>query len=144
MEPVTFDVPVEVAFDYLVDPRNRPQWQSSLRRVELVDVGEPREGLRWVDVTRVGVRAQMTLVDVNRPELWSEWGEWRDRVRARLTLAFVPSGVDRCLVVPDLVLGVDGWLGGVAVRVLRLAARPAVRADLRRAARILSERATGH
>ena len=26
-----------VAFDYLVDPRNRPEWQSSLRRVEEVD-----------------------------------------------------------------------------------------------------------
>ena len=32
-----FDVPAEVAFDYLVDPRHRPEWQSSLRRVEDVD-----------------------------------------------------------------------------------------------------------
>ena len=144
MRPVAFDVPVEVAFDYLVEPRNRPQWQSSLRRVEILDEGRPREGQRWVDVTRVGVRAQMALVEVNRPELWSEWGEWRDRVRARLTLAFVVTGHRRCLVVPDLLVGVDGPLGGTASRILSLVARPAIRADLERAAQILSERGSGH
>ena len=25
---IRFDVSAEVAFDYLVDPRNRPEWQS--------------------------------------------------------------------------------------------------------------------
>ncbi len=143
MEPVTFDVPVEVAFDYLVDPRNRPEWQSSLRRVELLD-DRVAVGQRWVDVTRVGIRARMSLVEVNRPQMWSEWGEWRDRVRARLTLAFLPVGAHGCVVVPDLVLGVDGALGGLAARLLQLAARSAVRADLRRAARILSAGTAGH
>ena len=39
---VPFPVPAEVAFDYLVDPANRPQWQSSLAAVEDVagEVGE--------------------------------------------------------------------------------------------------------
>ena len=37
MTAVAFAVPAEVAFDYLIDPRHRPEWQSSLRRVELVD-----------------------------------------------------------------------------------------------------------
>lgn len=142
MRPVAFDVPVEVAFDYLVEPRNRPEWQSSLARVE-VGAEEPHEGLQWVDVTRIGVRARMRLVELNRPELWSEWGEWRDCVHARLTLGFVPTGRG-CLVVPDLVLGVDGWLGRpVTALLLRLAHR-AIRADLRRAARVLSERSAEH
>ena len=39
MAGVRFGVPVEVAFDYLVDPHHRPEWQSSLRRVEDVDAG---------------------------------------------------------------------------------------------------------
>ena len=143
MRPVAFDVPVEVAFDYLVEPRNRPQWQSSLRRVEVDAQVEPVVGARWIDVTRVGVRAHMQLVEANRPELWSEWGEWRDRVRARLTLAFVPTA-GGCAVVPDLVLGVDGPLGCLFTAVLLRIAGPAIRSDLRRASRLLSARAAGH
>ena len=142
MTPMAFDVPVEVAFDYLVEPRNRPEWQSSLARVE-VDGDVPHEGMRWVDVTRIGFRPAMQLVEMNRPELWSEWGEWRDRVHARLTLAFVPTA-GGCLVVPDLVLGVDGWLGRPLTALLMRLAAPAIRADLRRAARILSERTAEH
>jgi len=138
MTPVAFDVPVEVAFDYLVEPRNRPQWQSSLSRVEVGDE-VPHEGMRWVDVTRIGLHADMQLVEMNRPELWSEWGQWRDRVRARLTLGFVPTE-GGCVVVPDLVLGVDGWFGRPVTAVLARLAAPAVRSDLRRASRILSAR----
>jgi hypothetical protein len=143
MDPVAFDVPVEVAFDYLVEPRNRPEWQSSLSRVDLAGDEVAHEGMAWVDVTRLGVRADMRLVEMNRPALWSEWGEWRDRVRARLTLAFVPT-TDGCLVVPDLVLGVDGWFGRPLTAALVRLARPAIRADLRRASRILSARERGH
>ena len=51
MPDVRFDVPADVAFDYLVDPHRRPEWQSSLRRVEDVGTGAPRVGQRWVDVT---------------------------------------------------------------------------------------------
>ena len=69
---VQFPVPAEVAYDYLVDPTHRPEWQSSLRAVEL----DPprghgrsdghaglvaREGLRWTDVTRPGLRPRMEL-----------------------------------------------------------------------------------
>ena len=48
---VAYDVPADVAFAYLADPRNRPEWQSSLRAVELLDEGEPRVGMRWRDLT---------------------------------------------------------------------------------------------
>ena len=34
---VDFAVSREVAFDYLGDPRNRPEWQSSLLSVTLPD-----------------------------------------------------------------------------------------------------------
>ena len=52
---VEFACDRETAFDYLVDPRRRPEWQSSLRRVSEVD-GEPRVGQTWVDETKPGLK----------------------------------------------------------------------------------------
>ena len=91
---VRFGVPVEVAFDYLVDPHHRPAWQSSLRRVEDVD-GEPRPGQTWTDVTKPGLRPAMRTDVLEWPRLWSESGTWRF-VRADLTLRFEAIGEDAC------------------------------------------------
>ena len=66
----------EVAFDYLADPRHRPEWQSSLARVEDVD-GEPRVGQTWVDVTTPGLRPAMETTELDRPHRWTERGTWR-------------------------------------------------------------------
>ena len=63
----------EAAFDYLVDPRNRLQWQSSLARVEDVD-GSPRVGQTWVDVTTPGLRPRMETTHLDRPHRWTERG----------------------------------------------------------------------
>ena len=131
-----FPVPAEVAFDYLVDPRNRPEWQSSLRRVEDVD-GEPRVGQRWVDVTTPGLRPAMETTALERPVRWSERGTWRG-VSATLTLTFAPAP-DGCDVGVDFRITGRGLLGP-AMAALSVASRPAVRADLRRAARILGSR----
>src|SRR4051794_34525467 len=140
MEPVAFAVPAEVAFDYLVDPRNRPEWQSSLRKVELVE-GEPRVGQEWVDVTSAGVRPRMVTTVLDRPRTWSEKGEWRS-IQATLTLRFTPTGAG-CAVTADFVVtgrGIARPLGPVLTR----AAVLAVPGDLRRAAGVLSKRAAGH
>jgi hypothetical protein len=131
---VVFEAPAEVVFDYLVDPRNRPEWQSSLRRVEQVD-GEPRQGQTWVDVTRPGLRPAMRTDVFERPRLWSESGTWRG-VRADLTLRLDEVGAVACDVRYRFRIHVLGPLGLAATAV----AVPAVRADLRRAARILSSR----
>jgi len=137
MTPVAFDVPVEVAFDYLVDPRNRPEWQSSLRRVELHDL-VPAVGQRWVDVTVAGVRPRMETTVLDRPACWTERGVWRG-FEATLTLRFTPAApgcrVEAAFEVTGR--GIARPLGPVLTR----AARAAVPGDLRRAARILSERA---
>jgi uncharacterized protein YndB with AHSA1/START domain len=138
MRPVAFDVPVEVAFDYLVEPRNRPAWQSSLRRVEQVQ-GEPRVGQTWVDVTGPGLRPAMETTRLDRPAVWTERGTWR-AVEATLTLRFAPSA-DGCVVTAEASVGGPGvWrlLGPLVAR----AADLAVPRDLQRAARILSARAT--
>jgi len=133
---VAFGVPPEVAFDYLVDPRNRPAWQASLSRVEAV-TGEPRIGQRWVDVTRPGLRPAMETTELDRPHRWAELGRWRG-MRAALALTFVAAD-DGCEVVFEFGVEGDGLLRPLGAA-LTAAAVPAVRADLRRAADILSRR----
>jgi hypothetical protein len=137
---VAFEVPAEVAFDYLADPRHRPEWQSSLRRVELLD-DEVAVGQLWIDVTMPGMRPRMETTALDRPTSWTEAGRWGG-VEAVLTLRFVSTGAG-CLVEPEFSLSGRG-AARVALPVLRLLATPAVRSDLRRAAGILSARHPGH
>lgn len=129
-------VPVapEVVFDYLVDPRRRPDWQSSLARVEDVD-GEPRVGQTWVDVTRAGLRPRMETTELDRPHRWTERGTWRT-FRAELTLELAPAP-GGCQVEATLSLRATGAARPLAAVLARLAPY-AVRADLRRAARHLT------
>lgn len=134
---VAFPVSAEVAFDYLVDPVNRPQWQSSLASVTDVR-GEIGAGQTWTDVTKPGLRPAMETTAYDRPHAWSEVGTWRF-VAAVLDLTFTPTatGCD---------VGFRFRITGPGpVRVLGLLASAAsllpVRADLRSAARLLGERA---
>jgi hypothetical protein len=128
-------VPPVVAFDYLADPHHRPEWQSSLSRVEDVD-GEPRVGQTWVDVTRPGLRPAMETTELDRPHRWTETGTWRG-FSATLTLTFTetPQGCD---VEPTMSLRGRGVAAPLA-RALALGAPYAVRSDLRHAARLLSQ-----
>lgn len=132
-------VPPEVAFDYLVDPANRPEWQSSLSRVDEV-VGEVGVGQRWVDVTSPGLRPRMETTELDRPHRWTERGTWRT-FEAELTLEFAPAP-GGCEVEPTMRLRARGPAGLLA-RALSVAAPFAVRADLRTAGRILGSRASG-
>ncbi|MDO9495741.1 MAG: SRPBCC family protein [Nocardioides sp.] len=131
-------VPPEVAFDYLVDPANRPQWQSSLSRVEDV-VGEIGVGQRWVDVTTPGLRPVMETTELDRPHRWTECGTWRT-FAAELTLEFAPAP-GGCEVEPTMRLRARGP-ASLAARALDLLAPLAVRADLRKAGRILGGRSS--
>jgi uncharacterized protein YndB with AHSA1/START domain len=133
---VAFPVPPEAAFDYLVEPANRPRWQSSLARVSDVS-GGPRVGQSWVDVTRPGLRPRMETTELDRPHRWSERGTWRG-FDATLTLTFRPTA-DGCDVEPTMRLAGTGIAAPVA-RLLGLVAPGAVRSDLRRAARLLAGR----
>ncbi|MBJ7358980.1 SRPBCC family protein [Nocardioides sp.] len=131
---VRFDVDAPTAFDYLVDPQHRPEWQSSLRRVVAVD-GRPRVGQTWTDVTKPGLHAAMETTVLERPRLWAESGTWRF-VRADLTLRFTPVGDAACDVHFRFRIHALGPLG-LGASVLSV---PAVRGDLRRAARLLAGR----
>lgn len=131
---VPYAVPVDVAFAYLADPRNRPEWQSSLRAVDMIDEGEPRVGQRWRDLTSARVVPEMVITAMEPDVLWAETGRWHG-IEADLTLRFVQRE-GGCRV--DAVFDVRGrgplrpvaW-AATAAGVL------AVRADLRNAARIL-------
>ncbi len=134
---VGYDVPVDVAFSYLADPRNRPEWQSSLRAVELLDEGEPRVGMRWRDLTSARIEPEMVITELEPDVQWAETGCWWG-IQADLTLGFSPSD-SGCDVVAALRVQGRGPLrpvGWVATR----AGMFAVRSDLRNAARILASR----
>lgn len=137
--PFTVEVevaaPVERAYAYLSDPERRPEWQSSLRRIEdLVGTGDA--GSTWVDVTTAGVRPRMEVTVSEPPALWVEQGTWRT-VRARLALRFEPLPGERTRVTAEVELETPGLLAPLGV-VLRRLAPPAVRADLARAARLIA------
>ena len=136
---VPMPVPPEVAFDYFVDPRRRPEWQSSLARVEGV-TGEPRVGQTWVDVTKPGPRPVMETTELDRPRRWTERGTWHG-ISAVLTLEFSPAA-GGCEVAYTMRLDGRGPLVLVTAA-LNLIAPLAVRADLSRAAGILSRGADG-
>lgn len=130
---VAFPVDPATAFDYLSDPAHRAEWQSSLRRVEDV-AGRPGAGQTWTDVTVPGLRPAMRTTVFERPTRWSESGTWRF-VTAELTLTFT-AVAERCYVGFAFRIRALGPVGLLATAL----SVPPVRADLRRAARILAER----
>ncbi|WP_460691318.1 SRPBCC family protein [Nocardioides flavus (ex Wang et al. 2016)] len=139
---VTVELPVsaEAAFRYLCDPRNRPEWQSSLRSVEVPADEEPHVGQTWCDNTSVGVRPHMETTELVPFRVWTERGRWRG-FSATLTLHFtdVTGG---CRVRADAVVeGRGAW--AVPALVAGLLASPAIAADLRKAGRILAGREGG-
>lgn len=133
--PVAFTVPAEVAFAYLTDPVNRPAWQSSLRRVEVLDVGPAHEGQRWVDVTAPGLRPRMTTTVLEPPLRWVEQGTWRG-ITLEGELVFRPTSAGCEVTATASLRGTGQWRA--VVPLLARTAGAAVAADLRRAAALLT------
>jgi uncharacterized membrane protein len=67
-------VPRRGLYDYLADPRNRPEWQGSLRRVEVLDDGPPRVGTRWVDHVYGAPPFHLRITGMEPGRLWAEVG----------------------------------------------------------------------
>lgn len=132
-------------FDYLSEPRHRPEWQASLRGVELLGGGPTGVGTRWVDRTSVGARPHLTIVEMRppgpgEPGSWAEVGLWHG-LRAELSLRFAPAGSGTRVTGTVAFGGPVWWLP--ARLVLRAVAPRAVVGDLRRAARILERHEAG-
>ncbi|CAA9370203.1 MAG: hypothetical protein AVDCRST_MAG32-661 [uncultured Nocardioides sp.] len=134
---VEMTVPAEVAFRYLCDPRNRPEWQSSLRSVEVPADEEPHLGQAWRETTSVGVRPHMETTELVPYKVWTERGTWRG-VTATLTLRFTETPGGCRVRAEGEVNGAGPWV--VAATAAGLLASTAVASDLRRASRVLSRR----
>jgi uncharacterized protein YndB with AHSA1/START domain len=83
---VAFRQPVQDVYAYLSDPARRPEWQGSLRRIEGLR-GTGAVGTTWVDVTAVGARPVMEVIEATPGRSWTETGRWRG-VTAALRLEF--------------------------------------------------------
>jgi hypothetical protein len=133
-----YAVAAPVAFAYLADPVHRPEWQSSLKSVEILDAApdpEPTVGLRWLDHTSVGMSPEMVITEMEPDVLWAETGRWK-AIEADLTLRFSAAGTGCRVEVAFEVRGPGvlrpvGWVATAA-------GLAAVRSDLRRAGRILA------
>lgn len=127
---VDFPQPPSAVYAYLSDPTKRPEWQSSLRRIDDLD-GTGDVGTSWYDVTTPGLKPHMSVTVAEPGLAWAEHGTWRGVV-ADLRLDLTPRG-DGTRVVATVSIELPGVLrlGG---RVLERLAPPAVRHDLRRAA----------
>jgi uncharacterized protein YndB with AHSA1/START domain len=125
-------------FGFLADPRNRPLWQSSLRSVRDVDPGEPRVGMRWRDVTKVGPRPTMEIVELTPSRVLAETGRWRG-VHGVLTMTFAETASGTRVTVEGRLVGRGPYAAAAAVS-RRLAPR-AIRQDVLRASEVLRERA---
>jgi uncharacterized protein YndB with AHSA1/START domain len=135
---VGFAQPIARVYAYLADPRNRPAWQTSLRRIELLGEGPPRVGLTWIDVTSAGARPVMAISEMSPPEdgraTWVEEGTWR-RIEARLVLDFRETSSGTLVHAGFTITGPTPLAPVIAV--LNRLAPYAVRSDLRRASRLL-------
>lgn len=136
---VELDHPRETVFDYLADPRNRPEWQASLLSVTLRDrAAEPHVGMAWRDNTLVVlVRPRLEISRLDPPRVWAETGRWRG-LTAELTMFFdtTPTGC-RVRAVGSLT-GSGIW--AVPVAVAGRLAGPAIGHDLRRVDDVLTRR----
>jgi uncharacterized protein YndB with AHSA1/START domain len=133
---LTVAAPPRSVFDYLTDPHRRPEWQASLRSVDVLDDGPVRLHLRWIDRTVVGARPRLQIVELRppgdgRPGRWREVGRWHG-IGAELGLTFEPDAAGTRL---SGTVEISGWL---PVRlVLQALAPAAIASDLRRAGRLL-------
>lgn len=133
--------PPEVLFRYLADPRNRPEWQSSLMSVRLDDVdAEPHVGMSWNETTVVGLRAAMAITELVPYRVLAESAR-TGGIDGTLVLRFKarPGG---CRIEVEGEMSGRGPLRYVAAAAARLAGRVAA-SDLRRAGRVLSTRGPG-
>jgi hypothetical protein len=128
-------------YDYLADPRNRPEWQASLRRVEVLDGGPPRVGTRWVDHVYGAPPFHLCITHMEPGAVWAEVGS-SGPFTAYGTLLF--EDAERDGAAGTVVHTVARVRGRGAARVLApfamVVAGALVRNDMRRAARILAAR----
>jgi hypothetical protein len=126
--------PLTKVYPYLAEPRNRPTWQSTLRRVDMLTQGPLGCGTRWREKAVGFGTSEMEIIAFEPNRVWGEHA--RSPVgEATIMLYFeeeagTPPGTR---VRVEAELGVPRLLSPVA----RLVMTRLVRSDLARAERIL-------
>jgi uncharacterized protein YndB with AHSA1/START domain len=126
--------PVERVFAYLADPRNRPNWQRSIREFEMISDGEPRLGMQWRERAIGAPPFVMEISAFETDRVWAERGE-SAAASGELTIHFAPDG-DRT----HLHLTIDVELKGfrkIVAPFIKAIAPFEIRGDLRRAERLI-------
>jgi uncharacterized protein YndB with AHSA1/START domain len=133
---VTLEMPhaPSTVFRFLADPHNRPLWQASLRSVADVDDGEPRVGMTWRDVTKVGIKPSMSITELTPFRVLTETGSWRG-VDGVLTMRFVKTQSGTRLTAEGHMSGHGAF--AVAAAVSNRLAPETIRKDLLRASDVL-------
>ena len=133
--------PRERVYAYLADPVNRPEWQASLRSVEVLDPGAPHVGQRWIDNVAVGPSFELQIIAMEEGSLWAEVGS-TGPFTAFGTLLFddaTEDGVEGTRVTCVARVRARGVLLPLGWPATGLAA-VLVRNDLKRAAKVLASR----
>ncbi len=93
MPQVLVPAPRAEVFAYLADPTRRPEWQASLRSVELLDPNPPHVGQRWVDHLYGGARFTLHITELEEGRVWTEEGR-QGPLDAQVRLRFEDAVVD--------------------------------------------------
>lgn len=131
--------PPSEVFRFLADPYNRPLWQASLKAVADVDDGEPRVGMTWCDVTKVGLRPSMAITELTPYRVLAESGTWRG-VDGLLTMSFVRTQQGTRLTAAGRLTGHGAF--AVAASLSGRLAPATIRKDLLRASEVLTARSS--
>lgn len=87
----TLAVPLPDVYAYLAEPKNRPEWQSTLRSVEMLTEGETGIGTRWRENAIGFGTSEMEIVVFEPNRAWGERAKspFGD---AEVVLRFEPAG----------------------------------------------------
>jgi len=128
----------KIAFTYLVDPRNRPEWQASLVSVKLDRRDQqPAVGMAWKDTLVVGVKPSMEITELEPYRVFAERGRWGG-IEMLLVLRFVATAKGCRINAEGRLEGAGPW--AAAARAGGLLASLSIKSDLQRASRVLTDR----
>ncbi len=130
--------PVERVFAYIADPRNRPDWQRSIREFTMISDGEPRLGMQWRERPLGAPEFLMEITAFETDHLWAERGE-SPAATGELTIHFAPDG-DRTHLHLTIEVDLKGFRK-LAAPFIKLIAPFEIRGDLRRAEGRMAESA---
>lgn len=132
---IALDAPLVPLFEFLADPRNRQNWQSSIVRLDMESEGEPRVGMKWREHARGLGHFQMEITECVSGVTWAERGT-SSRGTIDLQLKFDatpdPSRTQITLVLDMNLRGLFALVNPVAPSLIW----PLMKADLRRAAQL--------